>query len=79
MAIHKTDVPDERTWLTGLVRTACAVLSATPELRIEYIEAVDSDSLAPIPHIERAVVLAIAAHVGKTRLIDNAVFSPLPS
>jgi pantoate--beta-alanine ligase len=60
-----------------LVHTACAVLSATPELRIEYIEAVDSESLAPIPHIERPVVLAIAAHVGKTRLIDNAVFSPL--
>jgi pantothenate synthetase len=27
---------------------ACAVLSATPEVRIEYIEAVDSESLASI-------------------------------
>ena len=60
----------------ALVRAACAVLSATPELRIEYIEAVDSESLKRIERIERPVVVAIAAHIGKTRLIDNAVFAP---
>jgi len=60
----------------ALVRAACAVLSATPGLRIEYIEAVDSESLRRIERIERPVVVAIAAHVGKTRLIDNAVFAP---
>lgn len=59
-----------------LVRAACAVLSATPGVRIEYIEAVDAETLRAISRIERAVVVAIAAHVGKTRLIDNAVFSP---
>ena len=41
----------------ALVRAACAVLSATPELRIEYIEAVDSESLASIARIERPVVV----------------------
>jgi pantoate--beta-alanine ligase len=60
----------------ALVRAACGVLSATPQLRIEYIEAVDSESLARVERIERPVVVAIAAHVGKTRLIDNAVFAP---
>ena len=60
----------------ALVRAACGVLSATPELKIEYIEAVDSESLARIERIEKPVVVAIAAHVGKTRLIDNAVFTP---
>lgn len=59
-----------------LVRAACAVLSATPGLRIEYIEAVDAETLRPIARAERPVVVAIAAHVGKTRLIDNAVFAP---
>jgi pantoate--beta-alanine ligase len=63
----------------ALVRAACAVLSATPGLRIEYIEAVDSESLASIARVERPVVLAIAAHVGKTRLIDNAIFAPPPA
>ncbi len=59
-----------------LVRAACAVLSATPGVRIEYIEAVDAETLRPIARVERPVVVAIAAHVGKTRLIDNAVFAP---
>jgi pantoate--beta-alanine ligase len=62
-----------------LVRAACAVLSATPGVRIEYIEAVDSETLRPIARVERPVVVAIAAHVGKTRLIDNAVFAPPPA
>ncbi len=60
----------------ALVRAACAVLGATPGIRIEYIEAVDSESLKRVERIERPVVVAIAAHVGKTRLIDNAVFAP---
>lgn len=59
-----------------LVRAACAVLSATPGVHIEYIEAVDAETLRAISRVERPVVVAIAAHVGKTRLIDNAVFSP---
>ncbi len=59
-----------------LVRAACAVLSATPGVKIEYIEAVDAETLRPLARVERPVVVAIAAHVGKTRLIDNAVFSP---
>jgi pantoate--beta-alanine ligase len=59
-----------------LVRAACAVLSTTPGVRIEYIEAVDAETLRAISRVERPVVVAIAAHVGKTRLIDNAVFSP---
>lgn len=59
-----------------LVRAACAVLSAVPGVRIEYIEAVDAETLRQIARVERPVVVAIAAHVGKTRLIDNAVFTP---
>lgn len=59
-----------------LVRVACAVLRATPGVRIEYVEAVDSETLGRIERVERPVVVAIAAKVGNTRLIDNAVFTP---
>jgi len=58
---------------------ACAarsVLERTPGLEIEYVEAVDSETLKPINEIDRPVVVAIAARVGKTRLIDNMVFAP---
>ncbi len=61
-----------------LACAAAAVLAATPGLRIEYVEAVDAETLGAIERVERPVVVAIAAHVGKTRLIDNAVFSAAP-
>jgi pantoate--beta-alanine ligase len=59
---------------------ACAaryVLERTPGLEIEYVEAVDAETLAPLKALDRAVVVAIAARVGATRLIDNMTFSPL--
>lgn len=58
---------------------ACAaryVLERTPGVEIEYVEAVDSETLKPIERIERPVVVAIAARVGATRLIDNMVLDP---
>jgi pantoate--beta-alanine ligase len=59
-----------------LVCAATTVLERTPGLRIEYVEAVDAHTLKALPRIDRPVVVAIAAHVGKTRLIDNLVLTP---
>jgi pantoate--beta-alanine ligase len=59
-----------------LVRAACEILDRTPGLKIEYVEAVDAETLQPMASIDRPIVLAIAVHIGATRLIDNAVFSP---
>jgi pantoate--beta-alanine ligase len=39
--------------------------------RIDYVELVDADSLQPITDLARPAVLAIAAFIGRTRLIDN--------
>jgi pantoate--beta-alanine ligase len=59
-----------------LVRAATTVLERTPGLRIEYVEAADAHTLKALPRIDRPVVVAIAAQVGKTRLIDNMVLRP---
>ena len=48
-------------------------LNQNEEVKIQYVELVDPISLQPIEQIERAGLLAIAAHVGSTRLIDNIV------
>jgi pantoate--beta-alanine ligase len=40
-------------------------------MSIDYVAAVDPDTLKPVETISGPVVLAIAARVGKTRLIDN--------
>jgi pantoate--beta-alanine ligase len=60
-----------------LVHAATAVLEGTAGVRIEYVEAVDAETLQPMASLDRPVVVAIAAQVGATRLIDNMVFSPL--
>jgi pantoate--beta-alanine ligase len=60
-----------------LARAATAVLASEPGVEIEYVEAVDADSLEPVGTLERPVVVAIAVRVGKVRLIDNAVLTPV--
>jgi pantoate--beta-alanine ligase len=62
-----------------LASAATAVLEREPGVEIEYVEAVDAESLEPVGAVERPVVVAIAVRVGKVRLIDNAVLTPEPS
>jgi pantoate--beta-alanine ligase len=59
-----------------LVQAARRSLENTAEVQIEYIEAVDARTLERVGRIERPVVMAIAARLGNTRLIDNTVFAP---
>ncbi|MBI4208893.1 MAG: pantoate--beta-alanine ligase [Deltaproteobacteria bacterium] len=42
-----------------------------PKIQIDYLEIRDAESLEPISMIERKAVAAVAARIGKTRLIDN--------
>jgi len=44
-------------------------------LNIDYVAAVDADTLKPIEKVDAPTVLAIAARVGNTRLIDNVTIS----
>jgi len=39
--------------------------------RLQYVAAVDPDTLAPLATIPARVLIALAVHVGATRLIDN--------
>jgi pantoate--beta-alanine ligase len=58
----------------GAIRSRVrAVLTAEPRLRIQYASVVDADTLGPIRTLDRPALVALAAHVGSTRLIDNTV------
>ena len=48
-------------------------LESTPEVKIQYVELVDALNLRSREQIEHRGLLAIAAYVGSTRLIDNIV------
>jgi pantoate--beta-alanine ligase len=43
------------------------------ELRVQYAETVDSDTLLPVETVEATVLFAVAVYAGKTRLIDNTL------
>lgn len=60
---------------TKLVAAAKAQLDAEPLVRIDYLELRDPDELSPLATVSGRAVMAIAAFVGTTRLIDNRVFS----
>lgn len=57
---------------TDVVRQAMlACFNDAPNAAIEYLEIIDRDTLQPLAMIDRSAVVAVAARVGKTRLIDN--------
>lgn len=45
----------------------------SPVAELEYAEVVNPETLDPVADVESGVVCAVAARVGKTRLIDNAI------
>ncbi|MGC1677314.1 MAG: pantoate--beta-alanine ligase [Candidatus Binataceae bacterium] len=59
-----------------LVAVVSRVLRRTPGIEVEYVEVVDARTLAPTRSLDAPLLIAIAARVGKTRLIDNTVLSP---
>ena len=47
-----------------------------PAARLDYFDVVDPDSLESIRAISKRALIAVAAYVGNTRLIDNIVVDP---
>jgi pantoate--beta-alanine ligase len=53
------------------------ILQAEPLVRMDYVQICDADTLQDVDRIEGDVVIALAAYLGKTRLIDNLVYRNL--
>ncbi len=49
------------------------LMSTEPLVEPEYVEAVDWGMLRPVERLEGEVLIALAARVGKARLIDNTI------
>jgi pantoate--beta-alanine ligase len=54
-----------------LVGSGMEVLGAAEEVRVDYLAIVDADTLLPVARAEAGRLVAVAAYVGSTRLIDN--------
>jgi pantoate--beta-alanine ligase len=48
-------------------------LARTPGVNVEYIAIVEPTALAPVDQADGSTVVAMAARVGRTRLIDNII------
>lgn len=58
---------------TAVLDAVRAALAAEPAMHLEYAEAVDPTALHPVTTVEAETLIAVAARLGKARLIDNIV------
>ncbi len=59
----------------ALKRTVEEMLHSGDGIDIEYVSICDSETLEEVSEIRGTAVLAIACRVGRTRLIDNTIFT----
>lgn len=50
-------------------------IETEPLAKIDYVEAIDALSMAPVEKLEGTCMLAMAVYIGKTRLIDNTLIN----
>jgi pantoate--beta-alanine ligase len=49
------------------------VIASEPSAKLDYFAVVDGDTLEPVTSVSQGTLVAAAAWVGTTRLIDNIV------
>lgn len=77
LALHRALMRVKKLWEDGERDAATLVAAGRDEiereksLRMDYFEIVDADSLDPVKDVRGGTLVAVAAWVGATRLIDN--------
>ncbi len=61
----------------NLIGAGKQVLTKEPGVRLDYFEIVDPATLDPMQQLATTALVAIAAFVGNTRLIDNVLLKPM--
>jgi len=56
-----------------IIKAMDETIRHSPSVKMEYMAVVDTKRLKPVQIISGEVLIALAAHVGKTRLIDNII------
>jgi len=57
----------------NLIAVARQVFASAPSVRVDYVEIVDPETLEGVSVARQGALVAVAAFVGSTRLIDNVV------
>jgi pantothenate synthetase len=54
-----------------LAQAGMETLDAAAGIQVDYLAIVDANTLLPVTSVETGTLVAVAARVGSTRLIDN--------
>ncbi|MEE1341317.1 MAG: pantoate--beta-alanine ligase [Lachnospiraceae bacterium] len=57
----------------AILKEMIALIEAEPLAKIDYVKAVDAETIVPVDTITKPVLFAMAVYIGKTRLIDNTI------
>jgi len=60
----------------SLIAAGQETLATEPAARLDYLSIVDPESLEPVETVDSPALLAVAAWIGTTRLIDNVILDP---
>jgi pantoate--beta-alanine ligase len=84
LALQRALMRVKRSWEAGerdagkLLAEGREEVAGEKSIRLDYFEIVDPDSLDAVETAANGVLVAVAAFVGSTRLIDNIVLHKLP-
>jgi pantoate--beta-alanine ligase len=79
LVLHRSLARIEQLAATGEKTSATLIaagkqqFASVPTIRLDYFEVVDPDTLDPVEDVSNGALIAVAAYVGATRLIDNLV------
>lgn len=59
-----------------LISSGKQTIASEPGARLDYFEIVDPDTLDFVAEVSKGALVAVAAYVGSTRLIDNMLVAP---
>jgi pantoate--beta-alanine ligase len=77
LVLHKSLLGAQQEFLAGersaakLISIGKKVFASEPGVALDYFEVVDPDTLDPVEKVSKKTLIAVAAYVGSTRLIDN--------
>ena len=72
------NVQERRASRGKLADTVRKTIETEPRVRLDYVSVVDAETLEKLDKLdERPILIAVAAYVGKTRLIDNIVLNKM--
>ncbi len=73
LALAKRETEGGETDVVRLIAAVRGAIDAEPGAAIDYAEIVDADTLEPAMTLRKPAYILLAARVGTTRLIDNAL------